>query len=65
MRTPGRLPTLALLVALAAAPGHAQDAELFESASEWECPHPKGWRPSPEELQATLQAHGEWFDEEG
>ncbi len=49
---------LALVLALTTAPAHAQD----DGAT---CPHPEGWRLSPEELQATLQAHKNWYDNEG
>ena len=43
-----------LAVCLLAAPGHAQEAE--------ECPYPKRWEPSTDELQIILQAHSDWWD---
>ncbi len=46
-----------LTVCLLAAPGHAQETE--------ECPNPKGWRPTPDELQNILRAHSDWWDADG
>jgi Pentapeptide repeats (8 copies) len=49
---------LALALALVTAGAHAQDVEEA-------CSKSKGWRPSAEELQRTLQAHRKWYANSG
>ena len=66
MRVPDCFSMLALLVVLAAAPVHAQNAAaLFHAQDAEECVKRERWRPSPEELETKLRAHKGWLDKRG